>query len=587
MLGLGSVRRPSALLAVLALAAAGVISGVAPASPVGAQGGPPEQVLERDMRGDAAIQALGDRLPEVAARNDMTPTEFRDALRADSMLWVDRTGRLLFVDEFLGHDEAAMDHGTLDSGTIPAGTDVFALHSRPGAQRVIVLDFNGHDARDTAWGNTSAQDTAAFNSEGDSATFSDAERAVIFSVWQRVAEDYAPFDVDVTTQDPGHGPGSTGHPIIRRDDTNDLQYGTRVVVTPSKPYNCNCGGVAYVGVYDAVGSTHDYYQPAWVFTAGVGNGAKNIAEAASHEAGHNLGLSHDGTRRTGYYTGHGDWAPIMGVGYYEPITQWSKGEYSGASNKEDDFVVAQANGAPLAADDHTSATGLTIGESIDGVIERATDTDSFSVTADATGTLLIEARPATVSPNLDVALTIGTSTSGSATSALDASIAVPVTAGQVVIVVVDGVGFGTADTGYTDYGSVGRYTVTASMTTGGGGGTTPDPPPTSSPPDAPTGFGATVSGSTVSLAWTDASDDEDGFRLERIYVHPKNGQTRTTVWTVPAGTTSYEDPGLAGATYTYRIQAYNAAGASDWVTTSATVEGGGGGKPTKGGNRAR
>jgi hypothetical protein len=22
--------------------------------------------------------------------------------------------------------------------------------------------------------------------------------------------------------------------------------------------------------------------------------------------------------------GHGDWAPIMGVGYYRPISQWSK-----------------------------------------------------------------------------------------------------------------------------------------------------------------------------------------------------------------------------------------------------------------------
>ena len=46
-------------------------------------------------------------------------------------------------------------------------------------------------------------------------------------------------------------------------------------------------------------------------------------EAASHEAGHNLGLSHDGTRKTGYYAGHGDWAPIMGVGYYREVSQWS------------------------------------------------------------------------------------------------------------------------------------------------------------------------------------------------------------------------------------------------------------------------
>ena len=30
-----------------------------------------------------------------------------------------------------------------------------------------------------------------------------------------------------------------------------------------------------------------------------------------------------------YYKGHGGWAPIMGVGYYKAVVQWSKGEYLG------------------------------------------------------------------------------------------------------------------------------------------------------------------------------------------------------------------------------------------------------------------
>lgn len=31
-------------------------------------------------------------------------------------------------------------------------------------------------------------------------------------------------------------------------------------------------------------------------------------------------------------SGANGWAPIMGVGYYQELTQWSKGEYAGANN---------------------------------------------------------------------------------------------------------------------------------------------------------------------------------------------------------------------------------------------------------------
>ncbi|WP_305803521.1 hypothetical protein, partial [Thiolapillus sp.] len=54
-------------------------------------------------------------------------------------------------------------------------------------------------------------------------------------------------------------------------------------------------------------------------------------------------MSHDGTSSAGYYSGHGDgfvsWAPIMGVGYYKNVTQWSKGEYPDASQVQDDLAI--------------------------------------------------------------------------------------------------------------------------------------------------------------------------------------------------------------------------------------------------------
>jgi hypothetical protein len=43
-------------------------------------------------------------------------------------------------------------------------------------------------------------------------------------------------------------------------------------------------------------------QPAFVFPVQLGGGyAKYVAEAAAHEAGHNLGLSHDGNSTVNYY----------------------------------------------------------------------------------------------------------------------------------------------------------------------------------------------------------------------------------------------------------------------------------------------
>ena len=81
-----------------------------------------------------------------------------------------------------------------------------------------------------------------------------------------------------------------------------------------------------------------------------------VAQAASHEAGHTLGLHHDGTQTAPYYAGTSAWGPIMGSSRNRAVSQFSQGEYAGANNTQDDFAVIQANGLPLRADDHGSST---------------------------------------------------------------------------------------------------------------------------------------------------------------------------------------------------------------------------------------
>jgi hypothetical protein len=83
-------------------------------------------------------------------------------------------------------------------------------------------------------------------------------------------------------------------------------------------------------------------------------------------------------------------------------------------------------------------------------------------------------------------------------------------------------------------------------------------------PAAPNGLTATpVSPTQISLGWTDNSDNETGFKIER--------KTGTGDWpgseiaTVAAGVIAYPNTGLAPATsYTYRIRACNAAGCSGY-----------------------
>ena len=126
-------------------------------------------------------------------------------------------------------------------------------------------------------------------------------------------------------------------------------------------YGSGAGGVAYVGTFG-----NAYYAPAYVFPAQLGNGnPKYVAEAISHEVGHNLGLSHDGQidatgATVGYYEGQGSWAPIMGVGYYRPITHWSKGEYAGATQKQDDIAIIKSYIPALPADAGASAATATV-----------------------------------------------------------------------------------------------------------------------------------------------------------------------------------------------------------------------------------
>ena len=416
-------------------------------------------------RGQEAINRLGARLPAVAARNGKTPDELRRLFLEDSTLHLDeKTEMLLYIDDAVDYTPSAIENGpTVELGPFPY-ENTFKLHSRPGSNRVIFLDFDGHVTSGTSWNTnyTNGQpiNSAPYSLDGDPSTFNTAEQDAIQYIWQRVAEDFAPFDVDVTTEEPGDA-------AIFRTSTSDLQYGSRAVISPTNFTGSSIGGIAYVGVFNYVGTN---YKPAFVMTSGLGNNEKNIAEATSHEVGHNLGLSHDGTASTGYYQGHGDWAPIMGVGYYRSVTQWSKGEYPGANQTQDDYVIMQNYGIPVIADDHgnttASATALS-GTSISaaGIIAARTDVDVFQFST-GSGNVAINFNPAPRGPNLDIQARISDANGNTVATLNPAGLAASFSgslAAGVYYITIDGVGAGDLTTGYSDYGSLGQYSISGTL----------------------------------------------------------------------------------------------------------------------------
>ncbi|BCU14234.1 zinc-dependent metalloprotease family protein [Microcystis aeruginosa] len=357
-------------------------------------------------------------------------------------------------------------------------TKTFSLNSLPGANHTIYLDFNGHTTTGTLWNTAFGKSsivTPTFDLDGSPASFSTTELERIQYIWQRVVEDFSPFNVNVTTQEP------TLDRLIK-SGTTDTAWGVRVAIGGSSYdwFGAGAGGVAYLNSFNWNSDT-----PTFVFTAQLGGGnEKFTAEAISHEVGHTLGLSHDGrtTPSEAYYLGHGGgetgWAPIMGAGYYQNLTQWSKGQYLAANNTEDDLaIITTKNGFGYRVDDtgNTLATAkaLTVSGtavSSSGIIERNTDVDFFSFTT-AAGPISLTVTPSNRGPNLDILAELYNSAgvlvaSSNPADFLAASISATVGAGTYYLKV-DGVGKGDPlGTGYTDYGSLGQYAITGSISSG-------------------------------------------------------------------------------------------------------------------------
>ena len=110
----------------------------------------------------------------------------------------------------------------------------------------------------------------------------------------------------------------------------------------------------------------------------------------------------------------------------------------------------------------------------------------------------------------------------------------------------------------SEYGTIGQRPLLAVVFT----------VPASTPPDAPTDLSATaISHSVIQLAWTDNSDNEANFEIERSTAGA--GGPFSPLTTVGANVITHDDAGLDPETeYCYRVRATNAAGNSAYTNVA-------------------
>lgn len=346
--------------------------------------------------------------------------------------------------------------------------NVFALNSNPGASQTIYLDFNGHTTTGTRWNSEFSPNivTAAYDTDGDTSTFSLNEFRDIWQIWQRVSEDFSPFNVNVTTALPTADQ-------LSYNGSGDLAWGVRTVIGGNGAWlGEQVGGVAYLDSFNDGIDT-----PAFVFEDNLGT-VQSVAEATSHEVGHALGLEHDGTSREEYYGGHSNgstsWGSIMGSSYERELTQWSQGEYTDASNQESDLdIITGRNGFDYRADDYgdglTNAGALTFnGRSSEtyGIIETNTDVDWFAFES-TTGRIALDINPFEQGPNLNILAQLRDAAGQivqtfDPVGSLGAQIQGTVDPGQYYLGVT-GTGEGDLATGFSGYGSIGQYSIAGTV----------------------------------------------------------------------------------------------------------------------------
>lgn len=430
----------------------------------------------------APMQAAFARLSpssQQTARDQLAKMGYFDAAHSK----LDHTGRFIIVEDGItvipayavlnASPAQPISLATLSDTQVirysPEGVPL--LHSLSGSPNVLYLNFLGGHIAGRAWNDFYGLppfDALPYNPDGLNG-FSDAERSSMAAIWRRVAEDFSPWQIDVTTE----------KPVNATSTTVTLMITKRTSATGSLLPSPSAGGVAYLDTFGYFDS--EYYSPGFVYWDNLAGGREDvIAESASHEFAHAFGLSHDGTvHGSSYYSGAGSgaisWGPIMGASYFRAVTKFSNGDYPDANNQEDDIGMITSS-VPLRVDTvgNTLQTAKVLTKAngtfaYTDILEASDDVDVFAISG--VSALTVNVRPyssVTWTPgnNVDLALELlDASGTRVAYSSPDDSSAASLTAANLragtYYLRVTAVG--NPITPYSVYGSMGQYDISGTF----------------------------------------------------------------------------------------------------------------------------
>jgi hypothetical protein len=322
--------------------------------------------------------------------------------------------------------------------------DVLTLQSKPGSSYVFYLNL------------------AAVMS--GSTPLNGVTKENMYRAWQSIADQYSMYNMNVTTNLAVYNAARTA---------NQLRTGVINFI--------NADGRSFAPIHSfgttAAGTLYRNPSAGWDYGYGIGM-------TGAHEVGHQMGMYHDHGGTGGeYFEGIAafQWGPIMGnywMGGSWPnqLFTWSKGEYTTATNFEDDLSIMNTQEqVPYMVDDNPGSKALVFGAggAIDaasnfGQIERTGDTDTYTFTTSGVTTLNLRIDPLEYLRMLDVEATIynasnaavGHSNLAVHRSAQFTNLSLP--AGTYRLVVRGGAE-GTPAHGFSNYSSLGYYGMKGSL----------------------------------------------------------------------------------------------------------------------------